>query len=543
MYHVTSRGNGRATIFHDDADCERFLSQLAHHLRLADVQLFAYVLMGNHFYLLVRTPRANLSRFMQRLLSSYALYSRYKHRRPGHVFQGRFKAKLIEDESYLLAVSRYIHLNPVKTAAVRRWSAGQRLRHLENYRWSSYPGHVAKINTQEFMRYEVLKEFGRDEAAARRHYRVFVCACLTEDDGPLLDALAANRYAIGSETFMEETEGRIERRRSGGARDKDLDLPRRAVSLDDIDAKVERHFKIDRAQLVAAWTPRRRGESGGRGTGRAAGRSQRPRGRRALRYQFHGRRSRTSAHGRPAGGAGNRRPTCNIAPEAPPKVESLGLTPIRRTMEDPDGPAWAAFTTGPAACWLRLRARPTSGTFATVQWETTDGVTHETTAVTTPIGGAGQWGIFGGYTYLTTGLKHAVVTLTASGTALPQVTVPITVSDTIAVTPLPVDIDALNGGGYVEVATFADTDPAAVSADYTASVSGLGTSSNATVVPDGNGGFDVYAQLRPTDVHRLDGGDYHDGYAHGRRFQRHGDCDELAALGRRRIRHVDRLAQ
>ena len=104
-------------------------------------------------------------------------------------------------------------------------------------------------NTQEFMRYEVLKEFGRDEAAARRHYRAYVHACLTDDDGPLLDALAANRYAIGSETFMEETEGRIERRRSGGARDKDLDLPRRAVSLDDIDGKVERHFKIDRARL------------------------------------------------------------------------------------------------------------------------------------------------------------------------------------------------------------------------------------------------------------------------------------------------------
>ncbi len=113
--------------------------------------------MGNHFHLLVRTPRANLSRFMQRLLSSYALYSRYKHRRPGHLFQGRFRAKLIEDESYLLAVSRYIHLNPVKIAAARRWSGAQRLRHLENYRWSSYPGHVAKANMQEFMRYEVLK--------------------------------------------------------------------------------------------------------------------------------------------------------------------------------------------------------------------------------------------------------------------------------------------------------------------------------------------------------------------------------------------------
>ncbi len=79
--------------------------------------------MDNHVHLLCRTPRANLSRFMQRVLSSYALYSRYKHRRPGHLFQGRFKAKLVEDDVYLLAVTRYIHLNPVKIAACRLLAA------------------------------------------------------------------------------------------------------------------------------------------------------------------------------------------------------------------------------------------------------------------------------------------------------------------------------------------------------------------------------------------------------------------------------------
>ena len=99
------------------------------------------------------------------------------------------------------------------------------------------------------MRYEVLKEFGRDPAAARRHYRAYVHACLTEDDGPLLDALAANRYAIGSESFVEKTEERIEQRRTGGARNQDLDLPRRTISLDEIDAAVVRHFRIDAERL------------------------------------------------------------------------------------------------------------------------------------------------------------------------------------------------------------------------------------------------------------------------------------------------------
>ncbi len=251
VYHVTSRGNGRAEIFHSDEDRQRFLSQLAHHLHLCDVKLYAFVLMENHFHLLCRTPRANLSRFMQRLLSSYALYSRYKHRRPGHLFQGRFKAKLVEDEVYLLAVTRYVHLNPVKIAACRRISGEQRLARLEAYRWSSYAGYAAAAKAQEFVTYDVLEEYGRDLAAARRHYRAYVRACLTEDDGPLVEAMAANRYAIGGAAFIERAEDQVEQRRSGRVQDQDLDLPRRRVSLEEIDAAVTRHYRVDRGLLSA----------------------------------------------------------------------------------------------------------------------------------------------------------------------------------------------------------------------------------------------------------------------------------------------------
>ena len=142
--------------------------QLADHLQLAAVVLYAYALMDNHFHLLCGTPRANLSRFMQRLLTAYALYARYKRRRPGHLFQGRFKAKLVEGEVYLLAVTRYIHLNPVKIAACDRWSGPQRLERLRSYRWSSYPGYVAADRSEDFVTYDVLREYGRDLGAARR---------------------------------------------------------------------------------------------------------------------------------------------------------------------------------------------------------------------------------------------------------------------------------------------------------------------------------------------------------------------------------------
>lgn len=251
VYHVTSRGNGRADIFCGDEDRERFLAQLAHHLRQSAVVLYAFVLMQNHIHLLLRTPRANLSRFMQRLLSSYALYWRYKHRRPGHLFQGRFKAKLVEDDVYLLAATRYLHLNPVKIAACRRLSRRERLARLESYAWSSYGGYAAAAKAQEFVTYDVLKEYGSDLSTARRQYRAYVQACLLEDDGPLLDAMAASRYAIGGPAFVERTEERIEGRRSGRVQDRDLDLPRWTVSLDEIDAAVAKDFRMEREMLSA----------------------------------------------------------------------------------------------------------------------------------------------------------------------------------------------------------------------------------------------------------------------------------------------------
>ena len=224
VYHVTSRGNGRSDIFLSDDDRERFIAQLSHHAQMADAAIFAFVLMDNHFHLLVRTPRGNLSAFMQRLLTAYALYARYKHRRPGHVFQGRFKSKLVEDDVYLRAVTRYVHLNPVKIAACRRLNGRQRLQRLNAYRWSSYGGYAAADKAQEFVRYEVLKEYGRDPASARRQYRAYVEACLLEDDAPLLEAMAASRYAIGGAAFTDKTEARVEHRRSGGVQDRDLDL-------------------------------------------------------------------------------------------------------------------------------------------------------------------------------------------------------------------------------------------------------------------------------------------------------------------------------
>jgi len=250
LYHVTARGNGRARVFFSDADRERFLGQLADNLETYGCVLHAYVLMDNHFHLLVRTPQANLSRFMQRLMTSYAMYARYKHKRPGHQFQGRFKAKLVESDRYLRQVSRYIHLNPVRLKACARWPRARRLKHLGGYRWSSYRGYVGDAAPEDFVsRRAILRQFAPGIDAARAEYRRYVEACVARTDEQTVEMMGGNPYAIGSPEFGGRIGEELSGRRSGGEKDKDVNLPRRRVTLEAVDARVAAHYGIGVAQL------------------------------------------------------------------------------------------------------------------------------------------------------------------------------------------------------------------------------------------------------------------------------------------------------
>ena len=118
VYHVTSRGNARAPIFIDDSDREDFLSILGSVVRRYNWLCHAYCLMGNHYHLIIETIEGNISRGMRQLNGVYTQKFNWKHARTGHIFQGRFKAILIEKESYLLEVSRYVVLNPVRANMV-----------------------------------------------------------------------------------------------------------------------------------------------------------------------------------------------------------------------------------------------------------------------------------------------------------------------------------------------------------------------------------------------------------------------------------------
>ena len=122
-YHVTCRGNERREIYKDDEDRKLFKEKLKVSLEVYAVEVLSYVLMSNHFHLLISTPQGNLSEFMRHFNISYTSAYNRRHRRSGHLYQGRYKAFLIDADSYLVAVSRYIHLNPIRLKKYYRCSA------------------------------------------------------------------------------------------------------------------------------------------------------------------------------------------------------------------------------------------------------------------------------------------------------------------------------------------------------------------------------------------------------------------------------------
>jgi REP element-mobilizing transposase RayT len=243
LYHVTTRGNGRRRIFLDDADRKRFLSQLRDCLENYEVVLYAYVLMPNHYHLLVRTAHPNLARFMQRLNTSYALYSRYKHRRPGHQLEGRYKAKLVQSDEYIMTLTRYIHLNPVKVKALRMLAKTERQQILERSRWSSYGGYVDERHIEDFVCYGVLKALDENQRRARGRYRNYLMTCLMEDDSELRRAFERSGHGIGDEEYIETLEQELRQRKSGTIRDRDVAYPDERVPVARIDEVVAREYR------------------------------------------------------------------------------------------------------------------------------------------------------------------------------------------------------------------------------------------------------------------------------------------------------------
>lgn len=166
LFHVTARGNARQPIWLDDSDAAFFLETLTAVIGRYGWRCHAYCLMPNHYHLLVTTPRANLSDGARHLNGVYAQTFNRRRSRVGHLFQGRFKAILVQRDAHLLELSRYIVLNPVRAGLCAR---------PEGWLWSSYRATAGTARTPGFLDTEaVLTSFGQDRRIAQERFRTFV---------------------------------------------------------------------------------------------------------------------------------------------------------------------------------------------------------------------------------------------------------------------------------------------------------------------------------------------------------------------------------
>jgi len=204
LYHVISRGNEQRPIVTDDVDRHKRLGWLRRTVGTYGWRLHAFVLMDNHEHLFVETPEPNLSAGMQYLNGSYTGYFNRRIGRAGHLFQGRFKAHLIDEQGYFQAVSRYIHLNPVRASLVKR---------PDEYLWSSCPGYVRASKALDWVTYErVLLDFGPgDDATRRRRYAQFLEGVAEE---PIVSPFAAavEGLIVGSESFVKRVKSMLSER-------------------------------------------------------------------------------------------------------------------------------------------------------------------------------------------------------------------------------------------------------------------------------------------------------------------------------------------
>lgn len=202
-YHVTSRGNEQKEIFRSKKDREQFLHYLETARERYGAVIHTYCLMNNHYHLLLETPKGNLSQVMRHLNGAYTTYFNVKRKRFGHLFQGRYKAILVDADEYAKELSRYIHLNPVRAGIVSR---------PEEYEWSSYRGYIGKSKSAWLTTDFILGYFDDRISSGREKYQKFTEDGIGREDISPLQATIASTL-LGSPEFIKEiTERYLEKK-------------------------------------------------------------------------------------------------------------------------------------------------------------------------------------------------------------------------------------------------------------------------------------------------------------------------------------------
>jgi REP element-mobilizing transposase RayT len=209
IYHVTVRSNGGAELYRDDTDREYWLYRLGESTAMHQVRVHLFCVMANHFHLVVETPRGNLGQFMHSLLTGYTVFFNRRHRTHGHVTQGRYGARLVYGDAYLLKLSRYVHLNPVKVQSCRALPLAERLTMLREYPWSSLGAYTGRVRPPQWLTLApMLALVGGKTGERPDRYASYVEAGVAEDDEEFQTELMRSARGIGDADFLSEVDQR-----------------------------------------------------------------------------------------------------------------------------------------------------------------------------------------------------------------------------------------------------------------------------------------------------------------------------------------------
>jgi REP element-mobilizing transposase RayT len=237
LYHVTTRGDRRENIFDDDQDRQIFLSTLEQVVTQFNWICYAWCLMDNHYHLLIQTPDGNLSKGMRQLNGVYTQASNRRHQRAGHLFQGRFKAILVDRDAYLLELTRYVVLNPVRAGMVKQptdWS------------WSSYRASVGLEPAAPWLAVDRLQsQFAKRRSLARQRYAQFVAEGI-KAASPWLSL--KGQVFLGDEQFVQNMQAHLQ----SGKDDVQIPFVQRRPPPPPL-AEIESHAQDRNAAIVAAY--------------------------------------------------------------------------------------------------------------------------------------------------------------------------------------------------------------------------------------------------------------------------------------------------
>ncbi|MEE8423883.1 MAG: transposase [Thermodesulfobacteriota bacterium] len=233
LYHITNRGNDRKRIFLVESDYKKFLNYLSEGKDRYQYYIYAYALMSNHYHILLKTTQANLSKIMHSLNTAYTVYYNLKHKKIGHLFQGRYKSIVVDEQNYFLELTRYIHLNPVKARIVEK---------PEDYQWSSYKCYLNKKGDVCIDKHEIKKYMTMGPKA----YENFIISSIGEKETVFNDLYAG--FLLGSVGFVKGKLAELKEQ----VENKDISYKGKLnnnIKIDDVVGIIARKYKIEKEDI------------------------------------------------------------------------------------------------------------------------------------------------------------------------------------------------------------------------------------------------------------------------------------------------------